>query len=84
VGSGSNQDEQQQAMGMIEVYIKGMLTNNKSMDITRLQTILKMLVTGGDSGQRYTLTTGDLEKFLNTLILQEKLELFDGLYALKK
>lgn len=60
----------------------GMLTNNKSMVLDRIHSMLRMLIAGGDTGQRYSLSIGELEKLLGTLISAKKVELFDGSYSL--
>ena len=79
---------QQKEREMLEVYVKGMLTNHSKMSLERMHSTLRMLSGGSGSegasgGVRYTMTQQELEKYLNSLIAREKIELLEGMYMLK-
>lgn len=74
VGTGTLSREEERAREESELYwpfIRGMLTNHGTMPVDRIHTFLKMLVPA-DKG--YTKTIEELERYLNFLVNEEKLE----------
>lgn len=78
-----------------EMYVKGLLLNNKSMTVDRIHEMLKILsiATGGSANGsnsnnqdifNYDLNPTQLRNFLNTLIDKNLIEYIDGSYQLIK
>ncbi|XP_077224697.1 anaphase-promoting complex subunit 2-like [Tasmannia lanceolata] len=68
-------------MSVYEKYILGMLTNVGSMALDRIHNTLKMFCVADPP---YEKSLQQLQSFLSGLISEEKLELRDGMYFLKK
>lgn len=68
-------------MTIYEKFILGMLTNFGSMTLDRIHNTLKMFCVAEPP---YDKTIQQLQSFLSGLISEEKLELRDGMYFLKK
>lgn len=64
------------------MYVKGMLKSHRELGVGRIHEMLRLLVSGDDSGHRYTLSCDELEMFLNGLISSGVLEFVNGAYAL--
>ncbi|RWW68275.1 hypothetical protein BHE74_00024221, partial [Ensete ventricosum] len=62
-------------------FIVGMLTNFGSMTLDRIHNTLKMFCVAEPS---YDKSLQQLQSFLSGLISEEKLEIREGLYVLKK
>ncbi|XP_045811340.1 anaphase-promoting complex subunit 2-like isoform X1 [Trifolium pratense] len=63
-------------MTVCEKFILGVLKNNGSMTLARIENMLEMLCVADKSLQQ-------LQSFLSCLVSEEKLELRDGMYILK-
>ncbi|KAL2542944.1 Anaphase-promoting complex subunit 2 [Abeliophyllum distichum] len=77
----SVEDQLHKEMTVYEKFITGMLTNFGSMALDRIHNTLKMFCIGDPS---YDKSLQQLQSFLSGLVAEEKLELRDGMYFLKK
>ncbi|XP_042049133.1 anaphase-promoting complex subunit 2-like isoform X2 [Salvia splendens] len=77
----SVEDQLRKEMTVYEKFITGMLTNFGSMALDRIHNTLKMFCIGDPS---YDKSLQQLQSFLAGLVAEEKLELRDGMYFLKK
>nr|DAD21287.1 TPA_asm: hypothetical protein HUJ06_022750 [Nelumbo nucifera] len=68
-------------MTVYEKFIMGMLTNFGSMALDRIHNTLKMFCVADPP---YDKSLQQLQSFLSSLVSEEKLELRDGMYFLKK
>ncbi|XP_022946536.1 anaphase-promoting complex subunit 2 [Cucurbita moschata] len=77
----SVEDQIRKEMTIYEKFILGMLTNFGSMALDRIHNTLKMFCVADPS---YDKSIQQLQSFLSGLVSEEKLELRDGMYLLKK
>ncbi|KAL0541181.1 hypothetical protein IC582_021220 [Cucumis melo] len=77
----SVEDQIRKEMTVYEKFILGMLTNFGSMALDRIHNTLKMFCVADPS---YDKSIQQLQSFLSGLVSEEKLELRDGMYLLKK
>ncbi|PIN13292.1 Anaphase-promoting complex (APC), subunit 2 [Handroanthus impetiginosus] len=77
----SVEDQLRKEMTVYEKFITGMLTNFGSMALERIHNTLKMFCIGDPA---YDKSLQQLQSFLAGLVAEEKLELRDGMYFLKK
>ncbi|KAG6654244.1 hypothetical protein CIPAW_05G131900 [Carya illinoinensis] len=77
----SAEDQIRKEMTVYEKFIMGMLTNFGSMGLDRIHNTLKMFCVADPP---YDKTLQQLQSFLSGLVSEEKLELRDGMYVLKK
>ncbi|XAR65216.1 hypothetical protein NMG60_11009256 [Bertholletia excelsa] len=77
----SVEDQLHKEMTVYEKFITGMLTNFGSMALDRIHNTLKMFCVADPS---YDKSLQQLQSFLSGLVAEEKLELRDGMYFLKK
>ncbi|XP_022889584.1 anaphase-promoting complex subunit 2 [Olea europaea var. sylvestris] len=77
----SVEDQLHKEMTVYEKFITGMLTNFGSMALDRIHNTLKMFCIGDPS---YDKSLQQLQSFLSGLVAEEKLELREGMYFLKK
>lgn len=77
----SVEDQLRKEMTVYEKFIMGMLTNFGNMALDRIHNTLKMFCIADPS---YDKTLQQLQSFLSGLVAEEKLELRDGMYSLKK
>lgn len=77
----SVEDQIRKEMTVYEKFITGMLTNFGSMALDRIHNTLKMFCIADPT---YDKSLQQLQSFLSGLIAEEKLEIRDGLYLLKK
>ncbi|XP_015895049.3 anaphase-promoting complex subunit 2 [Ziziphus jujuba] len=77
----SVEDQLRKEMTVYEKFIVGMLTNFGSMALDRIHNTLKMFCIADPP---YDKTIQQLQSFLSGLVSEEKLELRDGMYFLKK
>ncbi|KAK2969035.1 hypothetical protein RJ640_007900 [Escallonia rubra] len=77
----SVEDQLRKEMTVYEKFITGMLTNFGSMALDRIHNTLKMFCVADPS---YDKSLQQLQSFLSGLVVEEKLELRDGMYFLKK
>ncbi|KAL2226160.1 UNVERIFIED_CONTAM: Anaphase-promoting complex subunit 2 [Sesamum indicum] len=77
----SVEDQLRKEMTVYEKFITGMLTNFGSMALDRIHNTLKMFCIGDPP---YDKSLQQLQGFLTGLVAEEKLELRDGMYFLKK
>ncbi|XP_061992637.1 anaphase-promoting complex subunit 2 isoform X1 [Rosa rugosa] len=77
----SVEDQLRKEMTVYEKFILGMLTNFGSMALDRIHNTLKMFCIADPT---YDKTLQQLQSFLSGLVSEEKLELRDGMYFLKK
>ncbi|XP_050372701.1 anaphase-promoting complex subunit 2 isoform X2 [Argentina anserina] len=77
----SVEDQLRKEMTVYEKFILGMLTNFGSMALDRIHNTLKMFCIADPT---YDKTLQQLQGFLSGLVSEEKLELRDGMYFLKK
>uniref|UniRef100_A0A7N0VMU8 Anaphase-promoting complex subunit 2 n=1 Tax=Kalanchoe fedtschenkoi TaxID=63787 RepID=A0A7N0VMU8_KALFE len=77
----SVEEQLRKEMTVYEKFIMGMLTNFGSMALDRIHNTLKMFCV---SDPPYDKSLQQLQSFLSGLISEEKLELRDGVYILKK
>ncbi|KAG8366371.1 hypothetical protein BUALT_Bualt17G0072800 [Buddleja alternifolia] len=77
----SVEDQLRKEMTVYEKFITGMLTNFGSMALDRIHNTLKMFCIGDPA---YDKSLQQLQSFLSGLVAEEKLELRDGMYFLKK
>lgn len=77
----SVEDQLHKEMTVYEKFITGMLTNFGSMALDRIHNTLKMFCIGDPS---YDKSLQQLQSFLSGLVAEEKLELKEGMYFLKK
>ncbi|KAL6513924.1 anaphase-promoting complex subunit 2 [Orobanche hederae] len=75
------EDQLRKEMTVYEKFITGMLTNFGSMALDRIHNTLKMFCTSDPS---YDKSLQELQRFLAGLVAEEKLELREGMYFLKK
>ncbi|KAL3721483.1 hypothetical protein ACJRO7_033908 [Eucalyptus globulus] len=77
----SSEDQLRKEMTVYEKYIVGMLTNFGSMALDRIHNTLKMFCVADPP---YDKSLQQLQSFLSSLVVEEKLELRDGMFCLKK
>ncbi|KAK9277366.1 hypothetical protein L1049_006908 [Liquidambar formosana] len=77
----SVEDQLRKEMTVYEKFIMGMLTNFGSMALDRIHNTLKMFCVADPP---YDKSLQQLQSFLSGLVSEEKLELRDGMYFLKK
>lgn len=77
----SVEDQIRNEMTVYEKFILGMLTNFGSMALDRIHNTLKMFCVADPP---YDKSLQQLQSFLSGLVSEEKLELRDGMYFLKK
>ncbi|KAH1031354.1 hypothetical protein J1N35_043528 [Gossypium stocksii] len=77
----SVEDQLRKEMTVYEKFILGMLTNFGSMALDRIHNTLKMFCVADPP---YDKSLQQLQSFLSGLVSEEKLELRDGMYFLKK
>ncbi|KAK8508109.1 hypothetical protein V6N13_055562 [Hibiscus sabdariffa] len=77
----SVEDQLRKEMTVFEKFILGMLTNFGSMALDRIHNTLKMFCVADPP---YDKSLQQLQSFLSGLVSEEKLELRDGMYFLKK
>ncbi|KAL5553745.1 hypothetical protein UlMin_041146 [Ulmus minor] len=77
----SVEDQLRKEMTVYEKFIIGMLTNFGVMALERIHNTLKMFCVADPS---YDKTLQQLQSFLTGLVSEEKLELRDGMYSLKR
>ncbi|CAN1321481.1 Anaphase-promoting complex subunit 2 [Linum perenne] len=77
----SAEDQLRKEMTVYEKYIMGMLMNFSSMTLDRIHNTLKMFCV---ADAPYDKSLQQLQSFLSGLVLEEKVELRDGNYFLKK
>ncbi|KAJ6322402.1 hypothetical protein OIU77_012288 [Salix suchowensis] len=77
----SVEDQIRKEMTIYEKFIMGMLTNFGSMALDRIHNTLKMFCVADPP---YDKSLQQLQSFLSGLVSEEKLELRDGMYFLKK
>ncbi|XVF43151.1 hypothetical protein PTKIN_Ptkin02bG0017400 [Pterospermum kingtungense] len=77
----SVEDQLRKEMTVYEKFIMGMLTNFGSMALDRIHNTLKMFCIADPP---YDKSLQQLQSFLSGLVSEEKLELRDGVYFLKK
>lgn len=77
----SVEEQLRKEMTVYEKFIIGMLTNFGSMTLDKIHNTLKMFCVAEPS---YDKSLQQLQSFLTGLITEEKLEMRDGLYFLKK
>uniref|UniRef100_A0A5B7AKH4 Anaphase-promoting complex subunit 2 n=1 Tax=Davidia involucrata TaxID=16924 RepID=A0A5B7AKH4_DAVIN len=77
----SVEDQLRKEMAVYEKFITGMLTNFGSMALDRIHNTLKMFCVADPP---YDKSLQQLQSFLSGLVAEEKLEIRDGMYFLKK
>ncbi|GAB4829126.1 anaphase-promoting complex subunit 2 [Ancistrocladus abbreviatus] len=77
----SVEDQLRKEMTVYEKFIMGMLTNFGSMALDRIHNTLKMFCIADPP---YDKSLQQLQSFLSGLVSEEKLEIKDGMYILKK
>ncbi|OWM89528.1 hypothetical protein CDL15_Pgr024276 [Punica granatum] len=77
----SVEDQLRKEMTIYEKFIMGMLTNFGSMALDRIHNTLKMFCVADPT---YDKSLQQLQSFLSGLVSEEKLEVRDGMYSLKK
>ncbi|CAL0312229.1 unnamed protein product [Lupinus luteus] len=77
----SVEDQLRKEMNVYEKFILGMLTNFGSMALDRIHNTLKMFCI---TDPTYDKSLQQLQSFLSGLVSEEKLELRDGMYILKR
>ncbi|KAL8104658.1 anaphase-promoting complex subunit 2 isoform X2 [Apium graveolens] len=77
----SVEDQLRKEMTIYEKFITGMLTNFGSMALERIHNTLKMFCIADPT---YDKSLQQLQSFLSGLVAEEKLEIRDGMYLLKK
>ncbi|KAL5553748.1 hypothetical protein UlMin_041149 [Ulmus minor] len=77
----SVEDQLRKEMTVYEKFIIGMLTNFGVMALERIHNTIKMFCVADPS---YDKTLQQLQSFLTGLVSEEKLELRDGMYSLKR
>ncbi|GLT54656.1 hypothetical protein SLA2020_278380 [Shorea laevis] len=77
----SAEDQLRKEMTVYEKFIMGMLTNFGSMALDRMHNTLKMFCVADPP---YDKSLQQLQSFLSGLVSEDKLELRDGMYFLKK
>nr|GME18442.1 anaphase-promoting complex subunit 2 [Ipomoea batatas] len=77
----SVEDQLRKEMTVYEKFIMGMLTNFGSMALDRIHNTLKMFCIADPA---YDKSLQQLQSFLSGLVAEEKLELRDGMYFLRK
>lgn len=77
----SVEEQLRKEMTVYEKFIVGMLTNFVSMPVDRIHNTLKMFCVAEPS---YDKSLQQLQSFLSSLVVEEKLELREGMYFLKK
>ncbi|KAL8138133.1 hypothetical protein V2J09_004134 [Rumex salicifolius] len=77
----SVEDQLLKEMTIYEKFIMGMLTNFGSMALDRIHNTLKMFCI---ADPKYDKSLQQLQSFLNGLVLEDKLEIKEGMYFLKK
>ncbi len=81
---GAAEAQLEQEMRVYGQYVMGMLTNLESLPLGRIHNMLKMFVpaSGGEHG--YDRTEPELQRFLNRLVEEGKLEMVQGSYKIRR
>jgi anaphase-promoting complex subunit 2 len=77
----TGEERREEEMLVFATFITGMLTNLGALSADRIQTMLTMFV---QQPVKYDRSQDELERFLNTLVRDDKLECNGGVYKLKK
>ncbi len=73
------------AVGTYEGYIRGILSGHGEMELERLHTMLKLVMSGGSGeGAKFDMSILAFQRFLQGLIERDMLEAEDGVYRLRK
>jgi len=75
--------QMEQEMRMYEQYVMGMLTNLESLPLSRIHNMLRMFC-ASDGEQGYNCSETELQRFLNRLVEDGKLEFGSGCFKLKR
>ena len=70
-------------MNVYEQYVVGMLTNLESLPLDRIHNMLKMFVPADNGDGGYDRTEQELQRFLNRMVEDGKLELAGGQYKIR-
>jgi hypothetical protein len=82
LGIQSSAAQAKSKLGVIETYVKGILSSQESITLDRLHTMLTMMMSDGSSstGSSFDMSILDLRRYLQTLIEGDVLECMDGMY----
>ena len=85
-GGGNNAAEAQleQEMRVYEQYVMGMLTNLGSLPVGRIHNMLRMFVPQTGTDQGFDRTEAELQRFLNRLVEDGKLEQSAGQFRIRQ
>ena len=83
-GGGAAEAQLDAEMRVYEQYVIGMLTNLTELPLARINNMLRMFVpaSGGDRG--YDRSEAELQRFLQRLVEDGKLELSAGMYKIRR
>uniref|UniRef100_A0A7S0IYA2 Anaphase-promoting complex subunit 2 n=1 Tax=Calcidiscus leptoporus TaxID=127549 RepID=A0A7S0IYA2_9EUKA len=87
-GGASNADAQAEQlaadMRVCEQYVMGMLTNIESLPLERIHNMLKMFLPANDNDRGYDRSEAELQRFLNSLVEDGKLDFSSSMYRIRK
>jgi len=83
-GSSSAEAQLDAEMRVYEQYVFGMLTNLESLPLGRIHNMLRMFVPASGGERGYDRSEAELQRFLNRLVEDGKLELSGGNFKIRK
>ena len=83
-GGGAAEAQLEQEMRVYEQYVVGMLTNLGTLPLGRIHNMLRMFVPAQGADRGYDRSEPELQRFLNRLVEDGKLEMSQGQYKIKK
>ena len=83
-GCSSIEAQLEQDIRIYEHYVVGMLTNLESLPLSRIHNMLRMFVQPSDGDSGYNRTEAELQRFLNRLVEDGKLEQSGGFFRIRK
>jgi anaphase-promoting complex subunit 2 len=83
-GGGAAEAQLEAEMRVYEQYVIGMLTNLESLPLGRIHNMLRMFVPAQGADKGYDRSETELQRFLNSLVEDGKLENSAGQYKIKR
>ena len=83
-GGGAAEAQLELEMLVYEQYVVGMLTNLGTLPVSRIHNMLRMFVPASGADRGYDRSEAELQRFLNRLVEDGKLELSAGQYKMRR
>ena len=83
-GGGAAEAQLEAEMRVYEQYVIGMLTNLESLPLGRIHNMLRMFVPAQGTDRGYDRSEAELQRFLNRLVEDGKLEVSAGQFKIRR